>query len=45
VPGAAPERQRLGISSTPADRVQAQRPDHVGAFDYRFDVTSTGWTI
>jgi transposase InsO family protein len=45
VPVKRRKRQRLGISSTPADRLQAERPDHVWALDYQFDVTSTGRTI
>lgn len=45
VPVKGHKRQRLGISSTPADRLQAERPDHVWALDYQFDVTSTGRTI
>ena len=36
------KRQRLGVSTTPADRLHAGRPDHVWALDYQFDVTSTG---
>jgi putative transposase len=39
------KRQRLGASSTPADRLRAEWPGHVGALDYQFDVTSTGHTI
>ena len=45
VPVKRRKRQRLGVSSTPADRLQAERPDHVWALDYQFDVTSTGRTI
>jgi putative transposase len=45
VPARRRKRQRLGISSTPADRLRAQHPDHVWALDYQFDVTSTGRTI
>jgi putative transposase len=45
VPVKRRKRQRLGISSTPADRLSAERPDHVWALDYQFDVTSTGRTI
>ncbi len=45
VPVKRRKRQRLGSSSTPADRLQADRPDHVWALDYQFDVTSTGRTI
>lgn len=32
-------------STTPADRLRAQRPDHVWAVDYQFDVTATGRRI
>ena len=39
------KRFRAGVSSTPADRLHAERPDHVWALDYQFDVTSTGRTI
>jgi transposase InsO family protein len=45
VPVKRRKRQRVGISTTPADRLQAERPDHVWALDYQFDVTSTGRTI
>jgi putative transposase len=45
VPVKRRKRQRLGISTTPADRLRAERPDHVWALDYQFDVTSTGRTI
>jgi transposase InsO family protein len=45
VPPKRRKRQRLGVSSTPADRLQAHRPDHVWALDYQFDVTATGRII
>ena len=45
VPPKRRKRQRRGDSTTPADRLHAQRPDHVWALDYQFDVTSTGRTI
>jgi transposase InsO family protein len=45
VPPRRRKRQRLGVSSTPADRLHARLPDHVWALDYQFDVTSTGRTI
>jgi hypothetical protein len=45
VPPKRRKRQRLGESSTPADRLQATRPDHVLALDYQFDVTATGRVI
>ncbi len=31
------KRQRLGSSTTPADRLAAEHPDHVWALDYQFD--------
>lgn len=36
------KRQRVGISTTPADRLAATYPDHVWALDYQFDVTAGG---
>ncbi len=45
VPAKRRKRQRLGESSTPADRLAAKRPDHVWALDYQFDVTATGRII
>jgi putative transposase len=45
VPPKRRKRQRLGTSTTPADRLQAIRPDHVWALDYQFDVTATGRVI
>jgi putative transposase len=45
VPPKRHKRLRVGVSSTPADRLTAARPDHVWALDYQFDVTSTGRTI
>ena len=39
------KRRRVGESTTPADRLQAERPDHVWAADYQFDVTTAGRTI
>ena len=45
VPVKRRKRQRFGISTTPADRLHAERPDHVWALDYQFDVTSTGRTV
>ena len=42
VPPKRRKRQRLGDSTTPADRLRAERPDHVWALDYQFDVTATG---
>ncbi len=45
VPPKHRKRQRLGTSTTPADRLAAASPDHVWALDYQFDVTATGRTI
>jgi putative transposase len=42
VPPKRRKRQRLGESSTPADRLTATYPDQVWALDYQFDVTATG---
>ncbi len=45
VPPRHHKRQRLGISTTPADRLSATHPDPVWALDYQFDVTSFGRTL
>jgi putative transposase len=45
VPVKRRKRQRLGVSTTPADRLTAERPDHVWALDFQFDVTSKGRTL
>jgi transposase InsO family protein len=45
VPPKRRKRQRLGVSTTPAERLHAIRPDHVWALDYQFDVTATGRVI
>ncbi len=45
VPPQHRKRQRLGTSTTPADRLAATSPDHVWALDYHFDVTATGRVI
>ena len=42
VPQRRRKRQRLGTSTTPAGRLRAQRPDHVWAIDFQFDVTADG---
>jgi putative transposase len=42
VPQKRRKRQRLGSSTTPADRLAATYPDHVWALDYQFDVTADG---
>jgi putative transposase len=45
VPPRRHKRQRLGVSTTPVDRLSATHPDHVWAIDYQFDVTSMGRTL
>jgi putative transposase len=35
-------RRRLGDSTVPAERLRAQRPNHVWAFDFQFDQTADG---
>ena len=42
VPTRRRERQRLGTSSYPADRLAAEHPNHVWALDYQFDQTEDG---
>jgi putative transposase len=42
VPQRRRKRQRLGESAVPADRLRAERPDHVWAFDFQFDQTADG---
>ena len=42
VPARRHKRQRLGTSTTPADRLAAEHPDHVWALDYQFDQTQDG---
>ncbi len=42
VPARGRKRQRLGESTVPADRLRAQRPDHVWALDFQFDQTADG---
>jgi putative transposase len=45
VPVRRRKRYRIGVGDTPADRLQADQPDHVWALDFQFDVTATGRTI
>lgn len=45
VPPKRRKRRRLGVSTTPADRLGAAHLDHVWALDYQFDVTATGRVI
>ncbi len=42
VPARGPKRRRLGISTVPAARLRAERPNHVWALDFIFDATSDG---
>jgi putative transposase len=42
VPARRRKRQRLGVSTIPAARLSAERPDHVWALDYQFDQTADG---
>jgi putative transposase len=42
VPTKRRKRQRLGTSTTPADRLAAEHPDHVWALDYQYDQTEDG---
>ena len=39
------KRQRRGESTVPGDRLRAERPDHVWAFDFQFDVTDDGRAV
>jgi putative transposase len=45
VPAKRRKRQRRGESTVPGDRLRAERPDHVWAFDFQFDVTDDGRAI
>jgi putative transposase len=45
VPPKRRKRQCLGDPTTPVDRLPADRPEHVWALDYQFDVTATGRVI
>jgi putative transposase len=42
VPQHSPKRRRLGNSTVPARRLQAERPNQVWALDFMFDTTSNG---
>jgi putative transposase len=42
VPRRRRKRLPLGDSTVPAERLRAERPDHVWALDYRFDQTADG---
>jgi putative transposase len=45
VPQKRRKRLRRGGSTVPGDRLRAQRPDHVWAFDFQFDVTDDGRAV
>jgi putative transposase len=45
VPPKRRKRQRRGESTVPGDRLRAERPDHVWAFDFQFDVTHDGRAV
>jgi putative transposase len=40
-----PQRQRLGTSTVPAERLRAQAPDHVWAIDFQWDQTADGHNL
>jgi putative transposase len=42
VPARRRKRYRLGVSTVPAERLAAQRPNHVWALDFQFDQTADG---
>jgi putative transposase len=45
VPPRRRKRRRLGESTVPADRLRAERPDHVWAIDFQFDQAINGRAI
>src|SRR3954467_14186006 len=45
VPPRRRKRQRLGESTVPADRLRAERPNHVWAIDFQFDQAVNGRAI
>ena len=45
VPRKRRKRQRLGDSTVPADRLRAERPDHVWAIDFQWDQTADGHNL
>ena len=45
VPAKRRKRQRRGDSTVPGDRLRAERPDHVWAFDFQWDVTEGGRAV
>src|ERR1019366_6126006 len=42
VPQRKRKRRRVGDSAVPAERLRAQRPNQVWAFDFQFDQTADG---
>ena len=42
VPARRRKRQRLGVSTAPAARLRAERPNQVWALDFQFDTTADG---
>jgi len=45
VPQRKRKRRRLGDSAVPAQRLRAERPNHVWALDFQFDTTVDGRTL
>jgi transposase InsO family protein len=45
VPQKRRKRQRLGVSTVPADRLRAERLDHVWAIDFQWDQTADGHNL
>jgi putative transposase len=45
VPQKRRKRQRLGVSTVPADRLRAQAADHVWALDFQWDQTADGQNL
>jgi putative transposase len=45
VPQKRRKRRRVGDSTVSGDRLRAERPDHVWAFDFQFDVTEDGRAV
>jgi transposase InsO family protein len=45
VPQRRRKRQRLGVSTVPADRLRAERPDQVWAIDFQWDQTADGHNL
>ncbi len=42
MPAKAKKRRRLGDSTAPAERLEAEYPNHVWALDYQHDATDDG---